>query len=234
MRKILVSLFALLFMACVSIVHAATIAVVGEGEVAAPPDTAAISLDIRSQNKDATKAQARNVEITRNVLAILKSLGVKENDITQSFYSFSRDQNRDGKDNGFYVSNSISVKLSDFALIPKITTSAISEGATSVGQPDYSLADDSTLFEKARVKAYQRAAEEAEKSAKAMGLKLGKVTKVSVGAAAISNLLAGEAMMGGGMARSANYDLMPELRIEPIKVKYYVTVEYDLIDELPK
>lgn len=228
MVKIYATTLALLLMVCVSPVDAATVVVVGEGEVAAPPDIAKVELQIRNQSKDATKAQARNVEITRKLLADLKILGIQDRDISQSFYSFSRDQNRDGKETGYYVSNSISVRISDFPLLPKLMTMAIADGVSNVGQPTYSLSDDSSLVEKARLQAYERAGIEAEKSANALGMSLGKVVKVLVGAAAISNLFAGEGMMMGGMSSKANFSDMPELQVEPVKVKYYVTVEYEL------
>lgn len=228
MVKIKVATLALLLMVCVSQVDAATVVVVGEGEVAAPPDIAKVELQIRNQSKDATKAQARNVEITRKLLADLKILGIQDRDISQSFYSFSRDQNRDGKETGYYVSNSISVRISDFPLLPKIMTIAIADGVSNVGQPTYSLSDESSLVEKARLQAYERAGIEAEKSANALGMSLGKVVKVSVGAAAISNLFAGEGMLMGGMSSKANLSDMPELQVEPVKVNYYVTVEYEL------
>ena len=228
MVKIKVATLALLLMVCVSQVDAATVVVVGEGEVAAPPDIAKVELQIRNQSKDATKAQARNVEITRKLLADLKILGIQDRDISQSFYSFSRDQNRDGKETGYYVSNSISVRISDFPLLPKIMTIAIADGVSNVGQPTYSLSDESSLVEKARLQAYERAGIEAEKSANALGMSLGKVVKVSVGAAAISNLFAGEGMMMGGMSSKASLSDMPELQVEPVKVNYYVTVEYEL------
>lgn len=228
MVKIKVATLALLLMVCVSQVDAATVVVVGEGEVAAPPDIAKVELQIRNQSKDATKAQARNVEITRKLLADLKILGIKDRDISQSFYSFSRDQNRDGKETGYYVSNSISVRISDFPLLPKIMTIAIADGVSNVGQPTYSLSDDSPLVEKARLQAYERAGIEADKSANALGMSLGKVVKVSIGAAAISNLFAGEGMMMGGMSSKASLSDMPELQVEPVKVNYYVTVEYEL------
>ena len=226
-KLILAYLLAVFFIGQSSIVRAATIVVVGQGEVSVAPDTAKISIQVQGKNKNAVQAKTQYDAINKKLLADLTKLGIEEKDILQSYYTFSRDENRLNKESGYYISSSLVVKISNFDLLPDVIALAVADGAANVGQPEYSIADEVPLREKARAQAYQEAKAEAEKSAKVMGLNLGKIIKVSVGAASLSNVLAENVLMGGGMSRNS-VNLDPQLRVEPVKVQYFTTVEYEL------
>jgi uncharacterized protein YggE len=94
------------------------------------------------------------------------------------------------------------------------------------------LSTQDALIGKARNSAYAEAKKEAELSANSMGLKIGKVVKVSVGEASIANLLAvdGSLMMGGGRASLGEDSFNVEMQIEPVKTQYIVMIEYELIN----
>jgi uncharacterized protein len=207
---------------------AATLTVVGKGVITVAPDTANVVFRIEAKNNDATKAKEQCEKNNNKLFAELTGMGIKEAAIRKSFFDVSRSQDNTGKFRGYSVTNSIEVKVTDFQLLPKVIEAGVASDVSRIGQPSYSLSDDASQTEQARLQAYESAKSEAEKSAKALGMKLGPVSKVSVGPAAFSNLFAGEFPIGGGMSRKADFDIQTE--IEPIKVEYYVTVEYDLID----
>jgi uncharacterized protein len=212
----------------IDVAAAASLTVVGKGVITVSPDTANVVFRIEARNNDATKAKEQCERTNNKLFAELIAIGIKEAAIRKSFFDVRRNQDNSGKFSGYNVDNSIEVKVTDFQLLPKVIAAGVASDVSRIGQPSYSLSDETSQTEQARLQAYESAKSEAEKSAKALGMKLGPVTKVSVGAAAFSNLFAGEFPIGGGMSRKADFDIQTE--IEPIKVEYYVTVEYDLVD----
>jgi uncharacterized protein len=212
----------------INVAAAATLTVVGKGVITVAPDTANVIFRVESRNTDATKAKEQCERTNNKLFAELVAIGIKEDAIRKSFFDVSRSQDNTGKFRGYNVDNSIEVRVTDFQLLPKVIAAGVASDVSRIGQPSYSLSNNSSQTEQARLQAYESAKTEAEKSAKALGMKLGRVAKVSVGPAAFSNLFAGEFPLGGGMSRKADFDIQTE--IEPIKVEYYVTVEYDLID----
>lgn len=216
-----------------SAANAATLAVVGQSDVEAMPDTATLMFNVTTKNKDGSIAQSENVAITRKLIEKLAKAGVKAADVRTSNYFFRREEKNDNNGNlialGFSASNAIEVKTSNFSLLPQLVAVAVASGATSASDATYSLSDEKPIKDKARTLAFKSADEEATKSANAAGLKLGPITKVAVGAAAISNLLDG---LGGGMSRNNlqldTSNLQPNLTVEMVHVTYSVTIEYEL------
>jgi uncharacterized protein len=223
-----IATFSILFPA-----EAATLAVVGKSDVEAMPDTASLTFNVSTKNKDAVKAQAENVAITKKLIANFNAVGIKASDIRTSNYFFRRDDRNDKDGNtvaiGFDASNTIEAKTSDFKLLPQLVAAAVANGATVISDATYSLSDEKPVTDKARIIAFKNASEEATKAATASGLLLGPITKIAVGAAAVSNLLEG---LGGAMSRnSAQFDtsnLNPDLTVDMVHVTYTVTIEYDL------
>jgi uncharacterized protein len=213
-------------------VHAGTIVVVGKGVETAAPDTATVVLNASVNNANLSKAQAGNEAMNRKVIKDLTALGVSEKDISRSFANVTRGNNRTPKDLSYDVVNSLTVKIRDFSKLATILATAATDGATHYGQPEYTLSTQDALIGKARNSAYAEAKKEAELSANSMGLKIGKVVKVSVGEASIANLLAGDGslMMGGGRASLGENSFDIEMQIEPVKTQYFVMIEYELIN----
>jgi uncharacterized protein len=213
-----------------SIVHSAaysaTIAVVGRGVVKADPDLATISFMVNGVEKDAASARVANARVTQKLKSALLDIGIQEKDFFTSFSNFMRREQLDGRKAAYTVSNTITIKTTKFDLLPKIFSLAIDNGATFFGQVNYSVTDEKSFIEKARAIAYQQAKDEAEKSASSLNLKLGKVSKVSVGAASFSNIFGAEMMLGGGRAALPMIDAGVE--VKPVEFEYVVTVEYDL------
>jgi uncharacterized protein len=213
--------------------NAASIAVVGQSDVEAMPDVATLTFEVRSANKDAVKTQAENVAVTKKLLEQLKTVGLQDRELRTSNYAFGRDA-RPGKDGniielGFYAENTIEIKTSHFEFLPQLVATAISNGATSIGDAVYSLSDEKSVLDKARVIAFKNADDEARLSATSAGMQLGPITKVAVGAAAISNQLAGIGGMSSRKMVSYNRsDLKPNLSVTFVHVEYNVTIEYEL------
>jgi uncharacterized protein len=233
--RLFVTLFALVTGSSFAIGQ--TLIVVGSADISVMPDQATITLDTRSRNKDGAKAQAENIELNKKLQTALAKQGVKTELIRTISSTFRRDAQSDGKGNiveqGFIAENTIEVDATDFKLLPRIITAAVANGATNVGDPAFSLSDDTKSTDQARILAFKNANEEAQKSAAVANLKLGSIVKIAVGAAAFSNDMA-LGMMGGAMSRKntghqANEStLEPNLTVANIHISYAVTIEYEL------
>jgi uncharacterized protein len=213
-----------------------TLIVVGTADVSAIPDQATITLNTRSRNNDGEKAQAENIQLNKKLQTALAKLGVKTHLIRTTSSTFRRDAQSDGKGNivelGFIAENTIEVDATDFNLLPRIIAVAVANGATNVGDPIFSLSNDTKITDEARILAFKNANEEAQKSAVAANLTLGPIVKIAVGAAAISNELA-SGMLGGMSKKNISLQaeestLQPNLTVEKIHVPYAVTIEYEL------
>jgi uncharacterized protein len=229
MQRFEYSVFVLAFGFCISIAQAATIVVVGQGVVSSVPDVASVTLTVRNKSVDAVKARSENENVNKAVIAGLLEIGVKREDIARSMSGWGQGTIKSGNGKEFEVFNAINVKASDFEILPQISTVALDNGVSSVSEPQYSLSDNMSAMNEARVKAYHKAKEEAEKSAQTMQLKLGPVVKVSVGAAALVNLFAGADLLAANMASETNLSAEPSAQIEMVKTQYFVTIEYEIL-----
>jgi uncharacterized protein len=171
----------------------------------------------------------KNVATTKNLYAAIAKLGIKRSDFGSTNFAFKRDAraDNDGKivELGYYAENSVQITAKKFEDLPKIIAVAVANGATSIGDISYTVSDTKPYIDQARLKAFQNAKDEAEKSALAAGLKLNQIETISLGDAYIPEVSAATYALDGHADLPAP-QLQPLLTPGTVHVKYSVTIEY--------
>ena len=156
--------------------------VTGNGEAAAVPDIAKISIGVTESSKNVTDAQTKVNSKVKNITDALIGLGVEEKNIKTTNYSVSPDYsfNRFQEITGFTVNQNLEVK-SDIKEINQAIDASTANGANIAGGIEFILTDEKQLEleNKARKEAVEKAKIKARSLADAAGIKLGKVVDVT-------------------------------------------------------
>ena len=166
-----------------------TITVTGQGEAAAAPDMAVLSIGVRTDGATAAAALRENSAAMNETIAKLKDLGVADRDIQTSGLSinprYDYERNRSNPTLiGYTASNSLTVKLRDLNSAGEVIDQAVSSGANSLGGISFTFADPKPLQDDARKDAVARARAKAELLTDAAGVRLGPVLTIHDGHAA--------------------------------------------------
>lgn len=223
-----------------------TISVEGEGKIFATPNIATVTYTITSDKPTAQAAQQDATTQGNKVLKLVRDLGVEDKDIKTTNYSiYPKYENvpamgmpqMDGsmyypptnpQITGYTVSQTIELKVRAVDKVPDVVKALGTAGVGNVYGPNFTVDDMDELREQARVKAIDDAREEAEKLARQLGVRLGKVQSFS----------ASDYYYDGGNspASTRSYDLgsaekamvaAPEVPLgsDEIKMRAYITYE---------
>lgn len=194
----------------VTTTRSSELSVVGEGKVEAIPDTAYLEAGISVVGAVTTEeAQSKIDKINNDIVEGVKKLGIQKADIKTSNYSIYPDYNYDNKANkisGYNGSVSISIKVKDKKITSKVIEEATKAGANQINGLRYAIENPNTLREKARQKAIDNAKLEAEKLAKTLGIRLGKIVNIVESGSTndgMQPMYAAKSLGMGGMAESA-------------------------------
>lgn len=165
-----------------------TISVTGEGEVSAVPDIAVINISISKEGKLATDATDALNEMIASTLSYLKEKEVADKDIKSEYGGINPKYEREtvycvtypcpqGKTKivAYTATQNINIKVRVADNANEIRSGLAELGITDISGPTFSIDDKSLLQEEAKAKAISDAKEKAEKLAKNLGVKLGKV-----------------------------------------------------------
>lgn len=161
----------------------ASISVTGEGEILAVPDIGQFSFSVMAEAEDVSTAQAESGTKINAILAYLAEQGIEEKDIkTQNYNLFPRWRYEErvcpigsycpgGErvQDGFEVSQTISVKVRDTALAGEIIAGVGERGATNISNLNFTIDD----IEKVRAEARSKAIEDAQQKAGVLAEQLG-------------------------------------------------------------
>lgn len=168
-----------------------SLSVSGDGAVYAIPDIATVNLTVRTNGVAIKDVTSDNNKKNNQVIAFLKAKGVDEKDIkTVSYHVTPQYQydNRPCSANGiclpqapprivsYEVSNSLQVKVRDLDSVGDILSGAVAAGANEVSGPNFTVDNEDKAKEDARAMAITKAKEKAKVLAKAMGVRLGKIS----------------------------------------------------------
>ena len=156
------------------------LAVVGEGKVEVVPDTASINAGITIDNADSIKAAQDRINSVNNaIIENMKSLGVKKENIKTSNYSIYPAYDQSGQRSGKYSGNvEIAIKTSNVSQISNVIQKATDSGANQIYGVNMSIEKPELYREQARKKAIDNAKEQANKMAKELNIRLGKVVNI--------------------------------------------------------
>lgn len=164
--------------------QAPRITVTGEGEVAATPDMARVSLGITAQNAKADAAMNEASQVAETLIARLDELGIEARDRQSSDISLRPlwSGGNDGTErviSGFEAGNQLSVRVRDLDRIGEVLGAVLEDGANQLSGLSFGLQDPKPVMEDARRAAVEDAMQKARVLAEAAGLSLGPVLSIA-------------------------------------------------------
>ena len=154
------------------------------GKATVVPDIAKVTLGIEAQGQSLKQVQDSVNKKSKALTDSLKKLGIEEKNIKTSNYSVSPEYDYNQtpfRINGYRVSTSYEVKITDFEKVNDVLTIATETGANLVGNISFEVNEETKtkLMQEAREDAVKLAKEKAEGLAKAAGIRLGKIINVT-------------------------------------------------------
>ena len=192
-----------------------TLTVNAEDEVSVEPEVAVLHVGFETQLEDAQSAYADGARTSNAIVAALKQAGIPEGSIRSQTQHLDRDYQKPHK---FKLVQQWTVKAPP-EHAAEILDAAITAGATSSGDIEWTVKDERALEEQALERAAGRAKENAAVLARGMGVRLGTVIYISNQVSMVRPIRAG----AFAMAKEATAAPQP-LSIEPQKVTRSATV----------
>lgn len=154
------------------------------GKATIVPDIAKVSLGIDAQGQILKRVQDDVNTKSKTLTESLKKLGIDEKDIKTTNYNVSPEYDYSRSPyriNGYRVSTSYEVKVTNFETINEVLTLATSSGANVVGNISFEINEKTKeeVLNTAREEVVKKAKTKAEGLAKAAGITLGKIINVS-------------------------------------------------------
>ncbi len=168
-----------------------TITVSGKGEIYIKPDIATVSFGVTAESLDISKAQTDSAEKINAIIAELKKLGIDEKDIKTTNYNmypryeYQKTTAMYPYDSGkqilaaYVVTQGITVKVRDLTKSGVVISSLGKLGATDISGLSFEVDNDDVVKAQARAQAIADAKSKAEVMAKALGVRLVKITGFS-------------------------------------------------------
>lgn len=159
-----------------------SIAVTGEGIVAAMPDIAIVTSGVVTRAETAGAALKANSAAMTKVLATLKSAKVEDRDVGTSGLSvqpqYDYADNRAPKLSGYEVRNSVTIRARDLDGLGALLDQLVGSGSNQIEGLVFDVAERDAQLDEARKAAVADAKRKAELFAVASGVKLGAVISV--------------------------------------------------------
>ena len=161
-------------------------AVTGTGKVDMVPDTANVSAGISvSGVRTSQEAEAKLSDINNKIIDSLGRLGIKKEDIKTSNFSVNPDYSYrveiapifpgGDKITGYAGNATVTIKVRNTKIAPQVIQEATTAGANNVYLSGFTVDRPEKYQELARDAAIKNAKEQANKLAKSLGIRLGRV-----------------------------------------------------------
>jgi uncharacterized protein YggE len=190
------------------------------------PDAAQISAGVQVRAATATEAMRQNAAQMDKVIARLRQLGIKAEDIQTANFSLSPQyQYRDGGQApqflGYDASNQVNVTLRDMTRIGATLDALVQAGANNVSGPNFLLENDQAAKASARKAAFEHARAQATEYARIAGFSGIRLLEISESFSQVGPMPMAQAMEARANAKTA---------IEPGQVGtgVTVTVKYEM------
>jgi uncharacterized protein YggE len=165
------------------------ITVHGEAIISAEPDQAQIDIGVVTQARSAPEASKENAERLSRVLAEVKKLLGKGDEVKTAGYSLAPSYRypQGGKPEivGYTASNTVRIKTQTLELVAKLIDASMQAGANSVNRLVFTLKDEQAAQLEALRQASAKAKAKAEAIAASLGLKIVKIASLAEGERAI-------------------------------------------------
>jgi uncharacterized protein YggE len=159
-----------------------TLVATGTARVRGIPDVLQMQFGVRTRGRTVGEALDRNSKAASRVVAVLFDGGVDKTDLQTSNFSISPSHDpRTGDVTGYEVGNVLTVRLRDMDRVGSLIDQAVEAGGDDVVMHGvtFEFADATALISAARGEAVRRARSQAEELAKAAGVELGEIRKIS-------------------------------------------------------
>ncbi|OFW61239.1 MAG: hypothetical protein A2133_11125 [Actinobacteria bacterium RBG_16_64_13] len=163
-----------------------TITVQGKATVSSAPDEAILTLAVESDGSDPAASMNANSAAVAKVLERLKAEGVDSANIETANVTVMaiRTYNpQTGQETltGYRSQNTVTVTLTDAAVVGKVLSAAVESGVTNVSGPVWRLKNDSAAVVQALSEAVANARDKARALADAQGIEVGDVVMMNEG-----------------------------------------------------
>jgi uncharacterized protein YggE len=219
-----------------------TFSVSAEGEAVAIPDIAQFSFSVITQGgANIANLQTQNVEKVNSAIAYVKSQGVEERDIkTQQFsleprYQYFSCPRPVGNEAvacppseivGYTITQTVQVKVRDFAKIGSIVAGVVENGANSVSQLSFTVDNPDALESEARAQAIGKAKEKAAAMAQAGKFRVGRLVSIQEGGGPIYPLY--ERALDTGFGGATPAPAPPVIEPGSQEIKVLITLTYEI------
>ncbi len=160
-----------------------SVTVTGNGVATARPDIAHLTAGVVTQDTSAGAALTANNSAMERVLAAVRALGVRAEDIrTVGLRVTPQYREVKGKRpeiSGYEVENRVSVTMRDVSLVGRALDRIVAEGANTIGGIAFEVGDPARVLDQARERAVADARRAAEAMARTAGVKLGQVLRIA-------------------------------------------------------
>ena len=158
-----------------------TITVTATGLVQGKPDVLELVVGVRTRERSAKDALARNSLLAGKVIDSVKEAGVDAKDVQTADFSISPSYNDRGDINGYEVSNLVNSKIRDFDRAGEVIDAAtdVAGDEVIVYGVQFSFDDNSLLVTRARSEAVKRARTQARQLAEAADVDLGDLLSIT-------------------------------------------------------
>lgn len=162
------------------------ISVSSVSDVKVTPDRATINISVQTKHETAAGAASENARKQTAVIAAIKALGFKDDQISTVNYNVSPayryEPNRDPILTGYTVTNTVVVEVRDLKQVGPVIDAALSNGANLISSLDFYAANTDAARQDAISKAVAKARAEAQVAAKASGGSLGNLLELNINA----------------------------------------------------
>ena len=162
-----------------------SITVNGEATIAAEPDQAQIDFGVTTQARNAPDASRENAERLARVLAEVKKLLSKADEVKTSGYSLNPQYRypQGGKPEivGYIANNIVRIKTAKLDDVGKLIDAAMQAGANNINRLVFTLKDEEAARLDALRQASAKAKAKAEAIAASLGLKILRIASVTEG-----------------------------------------------------
>lgn len=159
------------------------LSVTGEGRVYADPDVAQIVIGVESRAPTAKEAASKNSGDMSEVMAVLKEMGIAEEDIQTVDYSIRAEmyypESEEPKVIGYVVNNAVQVKARDLGLVDDLLDKVTEAGANNIYGITFTIEDPRPFQDKARELAVADAGKKAQQLADLADIRLGALFSIN-------------------------------------------------------
>jgi uncharacterized protein YggE len=160
---------------------AATIEVTGKASIMTLPDTVTIMFSVETESPKANEAVMENGERTNKVIGALKKISERDTKLKTSGYTLFPVYEKEKTDRtGFYrVRNTVIVESKDLGKVGAFIDQAAEAGVSRISDLTFTREKSEEIGQEAAAKALKNAIRDAEILAKAAGLSIKRILKIT-------------------------------------------------------